>query len=209
MAFMTADDGTRLFHRLEGPDGAPPIILSNSLGSDHMMWQSQAEALAHAFRVIRYDQRGHGASDGTGRSLYSRAARPRRAGARRSSGRSNGSRSAAYRWAGSPANGWAFMPAPRLEHLVLAATATHLPPREALGSAHCHDRPRRGLPASSMPPSSASSARTFRRTAPATVAAFRRTLLATSPEGYAGVLPRPARCGFQPAISRASRCRPW
>ena len=55
MAFMTTDDGTQLFYRLEGPDGAPPIILSNSLGTDHMMWQPQAEALRHAFRVIRYD----------------------------------------------------------------------------------------------------------------------------------------------------------
>jgi pimeloyl-ACP methyl ester carboxylesterase len=63
MAFMTADDGTRLFYRLEGPDDAPPIILSNSLGTDHMMWQPQVEALGHAFRVVRYDQRGHGASD--------------------------------------------------------------------------------------------------------------------------------------------------
>lgn len=63
MPFAKLDDGCRLFYRLEGPAGAPAVIFSNSLGADHMMWQPQAEALSPALRVVRYDQRGHGASD--------------------------------------------------------------------------------------------------------------------------------------------------
>ena len=51
------------FYRAEGPVDAPAIIFSNSLGCDHLMWQAQADALKHRFRVVRYDQRGHGASD--------------------------------------------------------------------------------------------------------------------------------------------------
>jgi 3-oxoadipate enol-lactonase/4-carboxymuconolactone decarboxylase len=60
---MTQADGCRIFYRAEGPADAPAIIFSNSLGCDHLMWQPQADALRHAFRVVRYDQRGHGASD--------------------------------------------------------------------------------------------------------------------------------------------------
>jgi 3-oxoadipate enol-lactonase/4-carboxymuconolactone decarboxylase len=63
MPYVTQADGCRIFYRAEGPEGAPAIIFSNSLGCDHLMWQPQAEALKHAFRVVRYDQRGHGASD--------------------------------------------------------------------------------------------------------------------------------------------------
>ncbi len=54
--------GTRLFYTLEGPDSAPVVIFSNSLGTDHGMWAPQAEALAGRFRVLRYDTRGHGQS---------------------------------------------------------------------------------------------------------------------------------------------------
>ncbi len=63
MPFVTQSDGCRIFCRVEGPVGAPAIIFSNSLGCDHLMWQPQAEALKHNYRVVRYDQRGHGASD--------------------------------------------------------------------------------------------------------------------------------------------------
>ena len=63
MPFVMQDDGCRIFYRAEGPADAPAIIFSNSLGCDHLMWQPQADALKHSFRVVRYDQRGHGASD--------------------------------------------------------------------------------------------------------------------------------------------------
>jgi 3-oxoadipate enol-lactonase len=38
-------------------------VFSNSLGTNLHMWDDQATALAKHFRVIRYDQRGHGKSD--------------------------------------------------------------------------------------------------------------------------------------------------
>ena len=63
MPFVTQTDDCRIFYRAEGPDDAPAIIFSNSLGCDHLMWQAQADTLKHQFRVVRYDQRGHGASD--------------------------------------------------------------------------------------------------------------------------------------------------
>ena len=63
MPYVTQADGCRIFYRAEGPVDAPAIIFSNSLGCDHLMWQPQADALKHAYRMVRYDQRGHGASD--------------------------------------------------------------------------------------------------------------------------------------------------
>ncbi len=46
--------------RLDGPEGAPWIVFSNSLATTMAMWDEQARDLAGAFRVLRYDQRGHG-----------------------------------------------------------------------------------------------------------------------------------------------------
>ena len=45
-----------------GRDDAPAVVLSNSLGSTHRMWDGQLTALEERFRVIRYDTRGHGES---------------------------------------------------------------------------------------------------------------------------------------------------
>ena len=56
-------DGARLYWRCDGPDGAPALLLSNSIGTDHALWDPVLPALTRAFRVIRYDARGHGASD--------------------------------------------------------------------------------------------------------------------------------------------------
>lgn len=49
-------------HVVEGPADAPVVVLSPSLGATHATWERQAAALRDAFRVVRYDPRGHGAS---------------------------------------------------------------------------------------------------------------------------------------------------
>lgn len=53
----------RLHHRLDGPADAPVLVLSGSLGTPHAMWDAQAPELAERFRLLRYDQRGHGESE--------------------------------------------------------------------------------------------------------------------------------------------------
>jgi len=56
---------TRCYYRLTGPDDAPVLMLSHSLGQDHGMWDPQIADLSAHFRVLRYDVRGHGASPAT------------------------------------------------------------------------------------------------------------------------------------------------
>ncbi len=53
----------RLDHRLHGPEGAPVIVLSNSLGTTQELWSLQLPELADRFRVLTYDHPGHGASE--------------------------------------------------------------------------------------------------------------------------------------------------
>ena len=62
MPFITANQ-TRIFYRLEGDNGLPVIVLSHSIGTDHAMWTPQIAGLTRYFQVLRYDTRGHGASD--------------------------------------------------------------------------------------------------------------------------------------------------
>ncbi|WP_394835409.1 3-oxoadipate enol-lactonase [Pendulispora rubella] len=50
---------------IEGPPGAPPLVLLHSLGTDLRLWDPQAVALSRSFRVIRPDLRGHGLSETT------------------------------------------------------------------------------------------------------------------------------------------------
>ena len=45
---------------VDGADGAPWLVFSNSLMTDLSMWDEQAAALAGRYRILRYDQRGHG-----------------------------------------------------------------------------------------------------------------------------------------------------
>jgi len=49
-------------HRLDGPDDAPVLVLSHSLGINLDLFEPQAAALSRSFRVVRYDLRGHGRS---------------------------------------------------------------------------------------------------------------------------------------------------
>ena len=61
--FVTTGDGCRLAFRFDGPAPAPVLLLSNSLGTDMTMWSPQIGSWTRDFRVLRYDGRGHGASD--------------------------------------------------------------------------------------------------------------------------------------------------
>ncbi|MBK5106024.1 MAG: 3-oxoadipate enol-lactonase [Burkholderiales bacterium] len=56
-------NGMSVVYRFDGPQDAPVVMLSNSLMSDHTMWDPQLPVLTKSFRVLRYDTRGHGASD--------------------------------------------------------------------------------------------------------------------------------------------------
>lgn len=46
--------------QVDGPPGAPFLVLSNSLGTTAEMWQPQMSVLTSRFRVVRYEHRGHG-----------------------------------------------------------------------------------------------------------------------------------------------------
>ena len=55
--------GLELRYRLEGPEGAPVVAFSNSLGATLEMWDAVLPMLAGRFRTLRYDTRGHGGSE--------------------------------------------------------------------------------------------------------------------------------------------------
>ena len=56
--------GGSIFWQAEGPADGPPLLFSNSLGSDLDLWLPQLDVVRDR-RVIRYDTRGHGRSVGT------------------------------------------------------------------------------------------------------------------------------------------------
>ena len=64
MPFATIHN-TRVFYRLQGNAGRPVLILSHSISTDHAMWDLQVADLLPYFQILRYDTRGHGASEVT------------------------------------------------------------------------------------------------------------------------------------------------
>ena len=62
MPDIKADDGCIIHAEIEGPDNAPVLMLSNSLGTNLHMWDEQVAPFTRHFRLLRYDRRGHGKS---------------------------------------------------------------------------------------------------------------------------------------------------
>ncbi|MEQ1579459.1 MAG: 3-oxoadipate enol-lactonase [Steroidobacteraceae bacterium] len=53
-------DGTHV--RIDGPAGAPVVVLAHALATDLSFWDLQVAVWSRVFRVVRYDLRGHGQS---------------------------------------------------------------------------------------------------------------------------------------------------
>jgi 3-oxoadipate enol-lactonase/4-carboxymuconolactone decarboxylase len=53
-------DQPKLHFRVNGPEGAPPLLLGPSVGTSLAVWEPQVTALARDHRVIRWDLPGHG-----------------------------------------------------------------------------------------------------------------------------------------------------
>ncbi|WP_225010446.1 3-oxoadipate enol-lactonase [Novosphingobium percolationis] len=62
MAFARTGSG-RIHWKLEGEDGAPALVLLNSIGTDMDLWDPLLPALRARRALLRIDTRGHGASD--------------------------------------------------------------------------------------------------------------------------------------------------
>lgn len=62
MAYARAN-GIRIRYELTGREDQPVVMLSNSLGTDLAMWDPQMPELAVPYRILRYDARGHGATE--------------------------------------------------------------------------------------------------------------------------------------------------
>ena len=55
-------DGCAIYVEVDGPERAPALMLSNSLGTTLHMWDAQVAPFTRYFRLVRYDRRGHGRS---------------------------------------------------------------------------------------------------------------------------------------------------
>ncbi len=176
--------GLRQYYRLDGPDDRPVLIFSHSLGCDHTLWDAQAAALLPHFRVLRYDTRGHGATDAPSGDYSIELL------ARDALALADALTIQQFAWCGLSLGGmigqWlGAHAAHRLTALVLANTSPRFPDPSLM-----EGRRRTALESGMAALEPAVMSRFFQpgRLAanPPVVAAIRRVLLATNPVGYAG-----------------------
>lgn len=60
--FVDSADGVRIAVYEEGDPDGPPLVLVHGWPDSHVVWDGVAAALADRFRIIRYDNRGVGAT---------------------------------------------------------------------------------------------------------------------------------------------------
>jgi 3-oxoadipate enol-lactonase len=177
-------DNTRIYYRLEGNEDKPVLVLSHSLGADHGMWNPQVPQLLDYFRLLRYDTRGHGASDASpGDYTIERLARDVLA-------LTDGLGIAQFAFSGLSLGGmtgqWIAAQAPgRITKLVLANTSAKFPDSSVMET-----RRQTVLTGGMKPIEDSVMQRFFMKSSleggDPYVASARTTLLATNPVGYAG-----------------------
>jgi 3-oxoadipate enol-lactonase len=175
-------DGCPLHVEVEGPERAPALMLSNSLGTTLHMWDGQVGPFTQHFRVVRYDRRGHGRS-GVPAGPYSmeRLGRDVLAildalGIRKIS------------WCGLSMGGmvgqWLGANAPeRIERLVLTNTSSYFPDK-AMWNERMRLVREKGIPAFAPANMERWFTKTFRERAPEVIARVQEMFAATPLEGY-------------------------
>ena len=176
--------GVRLHYRLDGPEGAPVLMLANSLGTTLDMWSPQLGDLIGRFRVLRYDIRGHGASD-TPIDAYKIDDLGRDALALLDALQIDSVHFCGLSLGGIVGQ-WLGRHAPaRIERLVLANTAAHLPPPDKW-NALMKLAKEKGMPAVVPVLLDRWLTRGFRLEAPREESRIGDMILAASPLGFAG-----------------------
>lgn len=64
MRYVDSTDGTRLAVYEEGNPDGPTVVLVHGYPDSHVVWDGVVPLLSEKFRVVRYDDRGAGASSG-------------------------------------------------------------------------------------------------------------------------------------------------
>jgi 3-oxoadipate enol-lactonase len=183
MAFAERD-GTKLFFTLDGPDDAPVLMLSNSLGTTHKMWEPQLTAFSSKYRVLRYDRRGHGQSSSPPGPYSLEDLGHDALTIMDTAGVST------VNWCGLSMGGmtglWlASHHADRIEKLVVASAATFMPPPE-LWNGRIKTAQDKGIEVLAAPTMQRWFTADFLKTQQHKVAFIREQFLQTTVEGFAG-----------------------
>jgi 3-oxoadipate enol-lactonase len=175
-------DGCPIHVVLDGPASAPVLMLSNSLGTTHRMWDDQVPAFTQHFRLVRYDRRGHGQS-GIAKGPYTIEALARDALAVM-----DGLGLAKVHWCGLSMGGmegqWLGANAPeRIGKLILSNTSSYFPDKNAWNDRLNLVR-EKGVAAFADANMERWFTKDFRARSPDTVARIRQMFAATPLEGY-------------------------
>lgn len=199
---FASSDGSRLYYRVEGRDDRPVLVLSNSLGTDFGMWAPQVPTWMERYKVLLYDGRGHGASDAPdGEYSIDQLGRDVLAVA-------DAAGVETFAFCGLSIGGfagqWLAIHAPeRLSAAVLANTSAHLPPPENWSNRMKVAR-EQGMGALADPVIERFFSEEYRQRDEPLLHSVRRTLLNTSPVGYAGCCAAVRDADFRAGLARIS-----
>ena len=175
-------DGCPIHVEVEGPERAPVLMLSNSLGTTMHMWDGQVASFTQHFRVVRYDRRGHGKS-GVPKGPYTMERLGRDALAVL-----DGIGIDKINWCGLSMGGmvgqWLGANAPaRIERLVLSNTSSYFPDKKAWNDRLDLVR-EKGIAAFAGPNMGRWFTQGFRERAPEAIGQMTEMFAATPLEGY-------------------------
>jgi 3-oxoadipate enol-lactonase len=181
---MIDADGCPIHVQVEGPEGAPVLMLSNSLGTTLHMWDAQVEPFTKHFRLVRYDRRGHGKS-GVPKGPYSMERLGRDVLAVLDAHNIK-----TINWCGLSMGGmvgqWLGANAPgRVEKLILSNTSSYFPDKNGWNDRLKFVR-EKGVAALAGPNMERWFTKGFRERSPETIARMIEMFTATPLEGYIG-----------------------
>jgi 3-oxoadipate enol-lactonase len=181
---MIDADGCPIHVEVVGPQDAPVLMLSNSLGTTLNMWDPQVDAYTKHFRLVRYDRRGHGKS-GAPKGPYTMERLGRDVLAVLDALKID-----RVNWCGLSMGGmvgqWLGAHAPeRIERLVLSNTSAYFPDKTAWNDRLKFVR-EKGLAGLAGPNMERWFTKGFRERAPDTIERMVEMFVATPLEGYIG-----------------------